>query len=122
MFFQVYLLLLNRKKSLVYSCIFKLSGNCTYQCYHACCYHLEKVINPNSNSQLITTNLSFSSTRVSRPRNKSPPDSVDPTAEAASKSRYYEDRYRERESGRREPDRERERERDRREESHRSRH
>lgn len=60
------------------------------------------------------------STRVSRPRNKSPPDAVDPSPDASAKSRYYEDRYRERESGRREPERERERER--RDESHRSRH
>lgn len=59
---------------------------------------------------------------MSRPRNKSPPDSVDPAADATSKSRYYEDRYRERDGGRREPERERDRERDRREESHRSRH
>lgn len=62
---------------------------------------------------------------MSRPRNKSPPDAVDPPSEAPSKSRYYDERYgRERESGRREPERERDRdrERDRRDESHRSRH
>ena len=57
---------------------------------------------------------------MSRSRNKSPPDAVDPSGEPTSKSRYYDDRYRERESGRRES--ERERERDRRDESHRSRH
>lgn len=70
----------------------------------------------------VITYKSYSSARVSRPRNKSPPEAVDPTTEASSKSRYYEERYRERESGRREQERERERERDRRDESHRSRH
>lgn len=67
-------------------------------------------------------NTFFSSGRVSRPRNKSPPDAVDPQNETSSKSRYYEERYRDRESGRRENERERDRDRDRRDESHRSRH
>lgn len=62
----------------------------------------------------------FFRSRVSRSRNKSPPDAVDPPSESTSKSRYYEDRYRERDSGRRDSDRDRER--DRRDDSHRSRH
>ncbi|XP_017772112.1 PREDICTED: cleavage and polyadenylation specificity factor subunit CG7185 isoform X2 [Nicrophorus vespilloides] len=59
--------------------------------------------------------------RVSRPRNKSPPDGTEAGGDPTSKSRYYDDRYRERESGRR-GEADRERERDRRDESHRSRH
>ncbi|XP_065158656.1 cleavage and polyadenylation specificity factor subunit 6 isoform X2 [Atheta coriaria] len=61
--------------------------------------------------------------RVSRPRNKSPPDGAEAAGDS-SKSRYYEERYRDRtESGRaRESDRDRDRERDRRDETHRSRH
>ncbi|XP_018324275.1 cleavage and polyadenylation specificity factor subunit CG7185 isoform X2 [Agrilus planipennis] len=61
------------------------------------------------------------SSRVSRPR-KSSPEAVDAAGDPSSKSRYYEDRYRERESGRRDAERERDRDRDRRDESHRSRH